>query len=85
MGVYSVFHIRAASFNTQPPEGGWFHVVASSTPGICFNTQPPEGGWDCVKRRAAFYGGFNTQPPEGGWAGHPAAGGAAEQFQHTAA
>ena len=34
-----------ASFNTQPPEGGW--TVPKKGGGLLqgFNTQPPEGGW----------------------------------------
>ena len=56
------------SFNTQPPEGGWFKVVAGRVSNICFNTQPPEGGW--VRPTCWFLSlhRFNTQPPEGGWA-----------------
>ncbi|EFC88657.1 hypothetical protein NEIMUCOT_04706 [Neisseria mucosa ATCC 25996] len=55
-------------FNTQPPEGGWAHVLHIVPIGwVCFNTQPPEGGWarSIVARSSDF--GFNTQPPEGGW------------------
>ena len=34
------------SFNTQPPEGGWFLSKQSLIKGRDgFNTQPPEGGW----------------------------------------
>ena len=33
------------SFNTQPPEGGWFEVDVIQLFNARFNTQPPEGGW----------------------------------------
>ena len=38
-----------ASFNTQPPEGGWliFRLVKFADK-AGFNTQPPEGGWESV-------------------------------------
>ena len=36
----------AASFNTQPPEGGWAARWRIIFKRGCFNTQPPEGGWD---------------------------------------
>ena len=34
-----------SSFNTQPPEGGWFCGFTFFTEHLGFNTQPPEGGW----------------------------------------
>ena len=34
-----------ASFNTQPPEGGWTCIKHIQREVIRFNTQPPEGGW----------------------------------------
>ena len=38
--------LNLASFNTQPPEGGWLSKSPFSLEiGKCFNTQPPEGGW----------------------------------------
>ena len=33
-------------FNTQPPEGGWLHILSPIHRMTGFNTQPPEGGWD---------------------------------------
>ena len=33
------------SFNTQPPEGGWFCLLCNRGGLGGFNTQPPEGGW----------------------------------------
>ena len=58
-----------ASFNTQPPEGGWPQKVVWFSARDGFNTQPPEGGWHEEMRENPFNAGFNTQPPEGGWAG----------------
>ena len=41
----------ANSFNTQPPEGGWFtSALAASAACCCFNTQPPEGGWSLSQK-----------------------------------
>ena len=34
-----------ASFNTQPPEGGWVLKNWARLLLLRFNTQPPEGGW----------------------------------------
>ena len=34
-----------ASFNTQPPEGGWLQALIVPIDDTGFNTQPPEGGW----------------------------------------
>ena len=56
------------SFNTQPPEGGWFRLERARLAGSSFNTQPPEGGWDLLRAYLATDDSFNTQPPEGGWA-----------------
>ena len=36
---------ETASFNTQPPEGGWGLSALFLDSFLCFNTQPPEGGW----------------------------------------
>ena len=36
---------KSLSFNTQPPEGGWFLPVFEFLDIAGFNTQPPEGGW----------------------------------------
>ena len=33
------------SFNTQPPEGGWYKLDKRYLRPCRFNTQPPEGGW----------------------------------------
>ena len=45
-----------ASFNTQPPEGGWHCHAAQKRNIHCFNTQPPEGGWAATmaKRKNEF-------------------------------
>ena len=39
---------RISSFNTQPPEGGWFPPIKQICDGFGFNTQPPEGGWGVI-------------------------------------
>ena len=76
---------RAACFNTQPPEGGWYLRRRIYVSNRSFNTQPPEGGWIVVFQAKLKFLCFNTQPPEGGW------GVSYEQFsrdytfQHTAA
>ena len=36
-----------ASFNSQPPEGGWQPRQSRCCLRRCFNSQPPEGGWLC--------------------------------------
>ena len=56
-------------FNTQPPEGGWFHQDHPHYKANSFNTQPPEGGWGSFTLREWARICFNTQPPEGGWVG----------------
>ena len=56
-----------ASFNTQPPEGGWSVKRLASVTVSGFNTQPPEGGWDRRRKYRLMKISFNTQPPEGGW------------------
>ena len=53
MVVYAIIHIH--SFNTQPPEGGWFWDYCENNPKSGFNTQPPEGGW---LRRPFFIVGY---------------------------
>ena len=37
--------VWSSSFNTQPPEGGWFFGATNGEVIRSFNTQPPEGGW----------------------------------------
>ena len=37
--------MHGASFNTQPPKGGWEEFEAEIIGKRCFNTQPPKGGW----------------------------------------
>ena len=74
-----------ASFNTQPPEGGWAVRDKAMMAVVCFNTQPPEGGWTVPKKGGGLLQGFNTQPPEGGWARAYLQQIADTLFQHTAA
>ena len=38
------------SFNTQPPEGGWYANMMRGVSDDGFNTQPPEGGWMGTKK-----------------------------------
>ena len=56
-----------ASFNTQPPEGGWTSNTLTKIVIQRFNTQPPEGGWFIFLTIMGILPSFNTQPPEGGW------------------
>ena len=55
------------SFNSQPPEGGWFFGAGTNSFRQSFNSQPPEGGWGIPEINNFFHAGFNSQPPEGGW------------------
>ena len=56
------------SFNTQPPEGGWFSKKVLAVEWARFQHT-------AARRRLVWYSayflqspsGFNTQPPEGGW------------------
>ena len=43
--AYFMSAMMVFSFNTQPPEGGWFLMFCLVFTIKCFNTQPPEGGW----------------------------------------
>ena len=40
--------LQIVSFNTQPPEGGWYFSARFIFRRVGFNTQPPEGGWPCL-------------------------------------
>ena len=44
-GLRLFLRLATASFNTQPPEGGWQIRCPCKPFGRRFNTQPPEGGW----------------------------------------
>ena len=44
---------KVASFNTQPPEGGWLSFFFPQRRIYRFNTQPPEGGWNPDMRGSA--------------------------------
>ena len=72
-------------FNTQPPEGGWSHLLFGGRCGIRFNTQPPEGGWVSTSTCTLIRISFNTQPPEGGWGLVGKYLFTVSLFQHTAA
>ena len=43
--------LQIIRFNSQPPEGGWFHQLAFANHNLSFNSQPPEGGWLTRKHR----------------------------------
>ncbi len=43
--MYAAATVKARSFNSQPPEGGWHVFVVRNQRTFCFNSQPPEGGW----------------------------------------
>ena len=66
LGIGCTFRSPFASFNTQPPEGGWGHVPPDDGRDGRFNTQPPEGGCFDTAKYALERLRFNTQPPEGG-------------------
>ena len=59
--------VSIVSFNTQPPEGGWYHRPNRHDSGpVSTHSRPKAAG--CIY----FCGhdllpSFNTQPPEGGW------------------
>ena len=57
MGFIFVF---GASFNTQPPEGGWDLGQQTMARCSCFNTQPPEGGWHYDLHFRAVYDDVST-------------------------
>ena len=65
--VTTTYLERVESFNSQPPEGGWFTGHKKCPPIICFNSQPPEGGWQQRRYTVNSHFRFNSQPPEGGW------------------
>ena len=80
-----VMRFIGKSFNTQPPEGGWFFIFVQIFEFDGFNTQPPEGGWRSKCRWAWPCCCFNTQPPEGGGYSHCELAVLVKPFQHTAA
>ena len=45
LGVWMMRRLGLRSFNSQPPEGGWYHSHAEALRLRRFNSQPPEGGW----------------------------------------
>ena len=47
--------VAKASFNTQPPEGGWRYGGCRTRPTRGFNTQPPEGGWRDEREERVHY------------------------------
>ena len=56
------------SFNTQPPEGGWFwECWWFGIDGVVSTHSRPKAAGNRWFRKSRKTGGFNTQPPEGGW------------------
>ena len=64
----SMFTIGTKSFNTQPPEGGWFSGFRQIRRGRDVSTHSRLKAAGSFGRPLLFlWHGFNTQPPEGGW------------------
>ena len=57
-----------ASFNTQPPEGGWMSKNRTSITERLFQHTAARRRLDLPRCGMCKTGCFNTQPPEGGWA-----------------
>ena len=55
------------SFNTQPPEGGWYRRGAKSASVKMFQHTAARRRLDPKLIAAGVLQSFNTQPPEGGW------------------
>ena len=58
---------QQASFNTQPPEGGWEDERAAKVREWWFQHTAARRRLADFRKRARAYACFNTQPPEGGW------------------
>ena len=75
-----------ASFNSQPPGGGWGLQVAHFA--LCFvvstHSRPEAAGRSRTSISVSFPG-FNSQPPGGGWAKGGFFSTATKMFQLTAA
>ena len=56
------------SFNTQPPEGGWFGIDGVEDDAHEFQHTAARRRLDVWLLLKHCTGSFNTQPPEGGWA-----------------
>ena len=74
-----------SSFNTQPPEGGWFEWGKDSSFIACFNTQPPEGGWAIVWVFSALEISFQHTAARRRLGLGRLSNTATSKFQHTAA
>ena len=57
------------SFNTQPPEGGWFQLLHQGTHITVSTHSRPKAAGCSSARNMQPVRCFNTQPPEGGWGG----------------
>ena len=58
------------SFNTQPPEGGWFKYGANRTYSLWFQHTAARRRLGHSHQPMPSIRRFNTQPPEGGWCQH---------------
>ena len=67
LGFFSIFMVRCAGFNTQPPEGGWRRYAATAGRfGVSTHSRPKAAGYRKFAALCRSFS-FNTQPPEGGW------------------
>ena len=56
-----------ASFNTQPPEGGWEEETETVVFDKWFQHTAARRRLATLRKQYRPLEGFNTQPPEGGW------------------
>ena len=73
------------SFNTQPPEGGWYFPRYGLNQPYCFNTQPPEGGWVSQVTGISVYKLFQHTAARRRLGSPSASSRIPRKFQHTAA
>ena len=73
------------SFNTQPPEGGWIHILTSTGHARRFNTQPPEGGWFSTPQMLLSKSKFQHTAARGRLVSNMLTLLRVQWFQHTAA
>ena len=77
--------LRAACFNTQPPEGGWDTVIVRAPEVLVSTHSRPKAAGPAAVQTPPNTNGFNTQPPEGGWRPKSVMLDPGSAFQHTAA
>ena len=56
-----------ASFNSQPPEGGWATGCNAAADDWVSTHSRPKAAGITNKQITIIFSGFNSQPPEGGW------------------